>query len=326
MRVVFMGASELGWECCRELCSLPVEVVGIFSIPQQFRISWSPTPVNNVQFRSFEDLAATHGVPLTYVTTKMSDPAYINELERLRPDLVLVIGWYYIVPRSLRKIPRLGTVGIHAALLPKYRGGAPLVWALINGETQAGVSLFYFEDGVDNGDVIGQRAFPLEGEDDIAHVLQKATAASIDLVRTYIPLLAEERAPRIGQDHSEATTMPQRRPEDGIIDWHGLTATQVYNWVRAQTRPYPGAFTYLQKERVTIWRSSICDIQSDAATPGTLATQVPGHDDALGVWCASGTMLLVEEVGLANGSVLRGADFMSYANLQSGMSFAGNAE
>jgi methionyl-tRNA formyltransferase len=159
MKIVFMGASELGWECCRRLLEIEQEVVGIFSIPEEFRISWSSEPVRNVRYKSFEDLAKHHSIPLVYVTQKMSSPEYLEALQRLRPDILIVIGWYYLLPRSVRELAPKGAVGIHASLLPKYRGGAPLVWAMINGETEAGVSLFYLNDGVDDGDLIGQSRF-----------------------------------------------------------------------------------------------------------------------------------------------------------------------
>src|SRR6266850_7759404 len=101
MRILFLGASEIGWECCRTLLEEKHSVVGIFSIPPEFRISWSSAPVVNVRFRRFDDLAEQYQVPLTYVTTRMSDPKIAKSVRRLNPDLILVIGWYYMVPRSL---------------------------------------------------------------------------------------------------------------------------------------------------------------------------------------------------------------------------------
>jgi methionyl-tRNA formyltransferase len=156
MRIIFMGASEIGWECCKLLFEQGKNIVGIFSIRKEFIISWSKSPVTNVRFRNFEDLSQQYHSPIIYVTHKLTDPYYQRILIDLKPDILIVIGWYYMIPRSIRYIATYGAIGIHASILPKYRGGAPLVWAIINGETKTGVTLFYLEDGVDDGDIIAQ--------------------------------------------------------------------------------------------------------------------------------------------------------------------------
>ena len=323
MRIVFMGASKLGWDCCRTLFEAGQRVVGIFTIPREFRISWSPSPVSNVQFKGFEDLAAAHRVPLVHVTRKMSDPEYAGALGAMRPDLIVVVGWYYMLPRSLRSIAPLGAVGVHASLLPKYRGGAPLVWAVINGEKRTGVSLFHFADGVDDGDLIAQSAFEIAREDDIAAVLDKASRASLALVREYVPLLGGGGAPRFPQDHSRATSVPQRRPEDGLIDWRTKSAEQVYDWVRAQTRPYPGAFTFFGGEKVTIWRAGLGggSAAAAAAPPGSIAG-VSGEGGSISVRCADGRAVEIHEVGLADGTAVSGAQFARARGAGAGAAFA----
>jgi methionyl-tRNA formyltransferase len=310
MRIVFMGATELGWNCCRTLLEIGQEVVGIFSIPREFRISWSATPVTNVQYKSFEDLAAAHSIPIFFVTGKMSDPECVAALRELKPDVIIVVGWYYMLPRSLRELAPRGAVGLHASLLPKYRGGAPLVWATINGETRSGVSFFYFTDGVDEGDIIGQAGFDIALQDDISDLVSKASQASVELIRQYAPLLAAGKAPKIPQDHSQATLVPQRRPEDGILEWQKFSVRQAYDWVRAQTRPYPGAFTFLGQEKVTIWKAGIGGSVMGGFLPGSLIPSVPSAPESFGVCCADGQVLLVNEVGIGD-QIMSGAEFVT---------------
>jgi methionyl-tRNA formyltransferase len=319
MRIAFMGATELGWNACRTLFDTGQEVVGIFSIPQQFRISWSPTPVTNVQYKSFEDLAAEHSIPLVYVEGKMSDPAYASALRSMRPEIIIVVGWYYILPRSLRELAPLGAAGLHASLLPKYRGGAPLVWATINGAPETGVTFFHFADGVDDGDIIGQARFAIDLEDDIASLLEKASQASAGLIAEYVPMLAAGTAPRIVQDHSQATSVPQRKPEDGLIDWHRLSARKAFDWVRAQTQPYPGAFTFLGTEKVTIWKSEL----SRAGNSGELAagTIVRAAPDDFSVICAGGESLVIKQIGVAENARMSAAEFAASRGLKTGMTF-----
>jgi methionyl-tRNA formyltransferase len=310
MRIVFFGASELGYRCCRQLFEGGENVVGIFSIPQEFRISYSATPVRNVTFHSFEELADTHGVPLVYVTTKMGDAQYLQTLQEWRPDFGLVIGWYYMIPAAVRNLFGRGVAGIHASLLPKYRGGAPLPWAIINGETKTGVTLFYFEGGVDTGDIIAQKEVSIADDDTIKSLYEKATQSALELVRDYVPLIGRGTAPRIPQDHEAATQFPQRKPEDGLIDWRRQTGRQVYDWVRAQTQPYPGAFTYLNGEKLIVWETSLSDLRRMDAVPGSVETHLPDAPDAFGVWCIDRRMLKVHKVGMPGGESMSGAEFL----------------
>jgi methionyl-tRNA formyltransferase len=143
-------------------------------------------------------------------------------------------------------------------LLPKYRGGAPVNWAIINGERETGMSMFYFDNGVDSGDVIGQARVSIDDRDTIATLYEKINQATLGLIREMVPRLKDGTAPRLKQDESQATYFPQRSPDDGLIDW-GRPARAIYDWVRAQTTPYPGAFTYLDNQKVVIWAAELLD-------------------------------------------------------------------
>lgn len=260
MRVVFFGATELGHRCCQTLIESGEELVGIVSMPEQFPISYATEPVRNVTYRSFADLAERASVPLVEVTS-LKSAEVVETVRAWRGDLGLAIGWFYLVPTALREAFPRGVVGIHASLLPRYRGGAPLVWAMINGEEQTGVTLFYLDDGVDTGDVIAQMEVEIGRDDTIGQVYARAAAASVDLVRTYVPLIRKGTAPRSPQDHSQASVFPQRSPDDGEIDW-SKSAEEIRNFIRAQTRPYPGAFTRINGRKLVVWDGEVVDEQS----------------------------------------------------------------
>lgn len=261
MRTVFFGASALGHRCCRALLESGADVVGIVTMPEEFSISYSRRPIRNVTYRDFGDLALEFHLPLLKVQRGLDD-ATLATIASWGPDFGLAIGWYYMIQASARKLFPLGVAGIHASLLPRYRGGAPLVWAVINGEQTAGVTLFYLDDGVDTGDVIAEEAFSIADEDTIATLLEKATNASIRLVCEQLPALAAGGAARITQDDSAATTYAQRSPEDGLIDWT-WPSERIRNFIRAQTRPYPGAFTRIAGKRVVIWDADVFDDGND---------------------------------------------------------------
>lgn len=258
MRVALLSSTEFGRRCAKEalLEAEGVDLVGILTTPEQIRISYAPEGVAIAQHADFSDLAERAGCALHALTAPVNAERYREALAPLHPDLLLALGWYYNIPRTVRDLAPSGCIGIHASLLPKFRGGAPIPWAIIEGERETGVTLFYFEDEVDAGDIIAQAAFPIDAEDTSASVYEKAADAAIDLLRNYLPRLAVGDAPRTPQDPRHATIYPQRKPEDGRIDW-SWPAQRVQDFIRAQTRPYPGAFTEIEGKRVTIYDAKV---------------------------------------------------------------------
>ena len=231
-------------------------LVGILTTPSQIDVSDTGKPMAISTHTSFDDLAARVGCEVVEMRGKKTTAAYLQHLERWRPHLLLVLGWYYIVPRRVRQSATISCLGIHASLLPKYRGWAPITWAIINGETETGVTLFHLEDDVDSGDVVAQISLPIEERDTCATMYEKASHASIELLREYLPRLAQGTAPRASQDEGLAAYFPQRKPDDGLIDWT-KSPEEVRNFIRAQTKPYPGAFTYIGGKKVTVWDADI---------------------------------------------------------------------
>jgi methionyl-tRNA formyltransferase len=211
-------------------------------------------------------------------------------VQQYAPHYVLVAGWYWIIkPGLLRTVPG-GFLGLHQSLLPKYRGSAPLVWAALRGEEQTGVSLFYFDEGIDTGDIVDQVSFAMAPEETITEVLAKAESAAVELVTRYAGPLLSDTAPRRKQDHELATYGSPRRPEDGRISWH-QSAGEVYNFIRAQTRPYPGAFTHLAEGKVLrIWQASLFPYPY-YGVPGLVGQK---HMDGFVVACGEGAITIQE--------------------------------
>ena len=257
MNIVFFGATELGYDCCEALLKNGHTISGIFTIKQKFNISYSPgKPVKNYLFKDFGVLAEEYNIPIVAIDEKLGD--HIGSFKAMKPDFALAIGWYYMIPNSFLNLCSKGGAGIHASLLPKYRGNAPLVWAMINGEKETGISFFYFSDGVDDGDIIGQYKFSIEEDDTINEVLQKCNEASRNILIEKMPLIENETLVPTKQNHDEATYFPKRSPEDGLIDW-SKSNKELKNFIRAQTKPYPGAFTIINEKKVIIWEADILE-------------------------------------------------------------------
>lgn len=261
MRVALFSSTQFGLDCLKDaLTKLPeVEICGILTTPRRIEISYSENPVTICRYADFTEWGTRLGCPVVRVQ-QPDARSYCNHIETWNAELVLVLGWYYMVPERVRALAFKGCLGIHASLLPKYRGGAPLVWAIINGEKETGVTLFHLASGVDDGDIVMQRKFRIEPEDTCATVYVKATTASIRLLRKALPLIEEGTAPRKPQDHTHATSYPQRKPEDGFIDWSS-DAKRIRDFIRAQTRPYPGAYTVISGKKITLWDADIEDLK-----------------------------------------------------------------
>lgn len=285
MRVLFVGASAFGLKCLKEIIRLPeISIVGVITSPKTFSISYSKTPVTNVLHVDFVEWSTAHQLPCFEIEKGMNDPLLGEWVTALKPQLIVVVGWYHMLPRSLREIAP--AVGLHASLLPDYSGGAPLVWAIINGETETGISLFELSDGVDAGPVYGQERVLIVPNDTIATLYEKIESCGLDLLRTQLPRIARREVVPWIQDESRRRVFPQRCPSDGLIVW-SREANYLGRFIRAQTRPYPGAFTMLDCERLTIWAATP-SAQSESNDPGRIVRD----GDSFRVCCGGGSIVL----------------------------------
>ncbi|WP_417328578.1 methionyl-tRNA formyltransferase [Halarcobacter sp.] len=237
----FFGATNYSKELLLFLLEKDIIPKVIFSIPKEFNISYSKEKVKNSNYANLKELADKYNI-LYYEIDSVNGKRtkdYEPIIKELNLDLILVLGWYYMLPKSIRALTKYGAWGIHASLLPKYAGGAPLNWAIINGEKETGVTLFRMEDGVDDGDIIAQKSFSIEYEDTIKEVYAKATIASKEILNQILSNVKKVKFKP--QDKNKIEIYPQRKPEDGEIDLT-KTSEEIYNFVRAQSNPYPGAF------------------------------------------------------------------------------------
>ncbi len=241
MKIVFLGASKFSEAILNHLLDNGIRVDHLFTIPREFSISYSEKKVTNYNYSDLEAIAVKNGIPFSLVESKEGSRItdYEEIIRSVNPDVILVMGWYYMVPKKIRSLAKLGAWGIHASMLPDYAGGAPLVWAIIEGRKQTGVSLFRLEDGVDDGDIIAQEAIEISDDDTIKEVYDKVIEVSkkilLERLNGMVPVSFTP------QDKSLIKVYPQRKPDDGEID---LTwpSRKMYDFIRAQAPPYPGAF------------------------------------------------------------------------------------
>lgn len=248
MRIVFIGAVEFSAHCLQEILENQGNVVSIFTLAD------SRTHLH-ADFANLSEIADTNNLPIHYVRN-INHPRNIKRIQASNPDIIFVFGWSQLISQDIINIPPQGCIGTHPALLPQNRGRHPIVWALVEGLKETGLTFFYIDEGTDSGDILWQEAFPITLEDDAATLYQKIKKCASTGITESLPLLKRNQAPRIPQDHSKATYWRKRTEKDGEIDWTANTMT-AYNLIRALTHPYIGAHTYHQNAEIKVWKAQL---------------------------------------------------------------------
>ena len=218
------------------------------------------------------------------------DPDLAVELAALKPEIGISAGFNTILPAALFLSPRLGSINLHAGPLPEYRGGSPLNWQLINGETEVVISIHRIDSGIDTGDVLGEISFSIDADDTIADVHNRANQLYPQLLIEVLIGLENENIQARVQDNSKARYWHQRSDDDGLIDFASMTSREVHNKIRALSPPYPGAFAWLGAEKVRILKAQIVDEHFTGAPGHIIWRQGNGPY----VVCKDRALLLIE--------------------------------
>lgn len=300
MRFAWVGSHMEGLPAFEALLDAGANIVAAISLTGEAAAGRSGAA-------NYEPLCRRYRVPL-YRVTDVNSPTTVALLRSLDLDVLFVIGWSQILRAEALSSARLGVVGAHASLLPRNRGSAPINWVLIRGESVTGNSLMWLAEGVDTGSVIDRTPIEITPFDTCATLYQRVAETNRDmLLRLWRKLLTGER-PGTPQSSSGEPPLPRRRPADGLVDWHS-NSNRVYDFVRALTRPYPGAFGHLDGQRWKVWRAALPPLDGlPIADAGTcLGPVISPSDEACGqlVACGQGAVTLLE-VEAEDGRVLRG--------------------
>jgi len=246
MKIIFVGSQEIGEACLNTLLKLDHEIMLIISEP----LASHEKIKNEVML-----LAENQNIPFLEVKDIHKDEVR-NRIKKISPDLIVVCGWRKVIKPEILDIPKKGSIALHSSLLPRYRGFAPMTWPIINGEKETGITMIYMAEGIDNGDIIGQIKYKIGLKDTGYDIYKKAIDGATKLLVKYIPLIEVGKEPRKKQREENASFATARVPDQGIIDWT-KNAKDIYNLIRALTKPYPGAFTYHKGKKLFIWEAEI---------------------------------------------------------------------
>ena len=290
MRIVTLCATRRGYLFIQKLTELLPEIeLIVFSFREE---PWEPPFLDDIH-----RLTMTHNGQF-FEAKQVGSQRWRHFWETTEIDLMFAISWRYMIPPRVYNKPKLGTFVCHDSLLPQYRGFAPTVWAMINGEDHTGVTLFEIAEGVDEGDIIAQKRIPIGSDDTIAQIIDQVTQSYLDLLEENLGNLLAGTAPRYPQEHSQATYTCKLTPEDVQINWSSSTE-QVYNLIRAYGRPYSGAYTFLSGQKLRIWSARRVD------QPRHYISRLPGRvvevrPDEGSIILTGDGLLLVKEVQLEN--------------------------
>lgn len=306
MRVLFMGTGEFGVPTLNALLGSRHEVIGVVTQPDRPKGRGREMHVSPIK-----QIALGAGISV-YQPEKVRSEDFIEQVREMSPDAFVVVAFGQIIPKSLLDIPRYGSVNVHASLLPKYRGAAPIHYALFNGETMTGVTTMLMDPGLDTGPILLQEELKVLPEDNTDSLEERLSAIGAPLVLRTLDGLEDGSIIATPQDDSQATHAPSIKKEDCLIDWN-TSAADIVNRVRGCT-PRPGAFTFFDGAAVKIWS---CSAEEGMGDPGQV---VDVDNRGIAVGAAEGIVLL-SELQPENRKRMGAVDFARGARIAPGARF-----
>jgi methionyl-tRNA formyltransferase len=267
MKIFLFIGSRRGYAILKKMIALNANICGILCLIED--------PHEDQYHPRITEIALEHQIPIFY-SDVVKPGQYAEVVEKCAPDIAFAIGWRFLINKKTYSLPPKGTLIIHDSLLPKYRGFAPTNWAIINGETETGVTLFHIADDVDSGPIIDQLKTDISPTDTIRSVDEKVTALYEEIIEKNLAALANGTAKAKPQNEAEASFTCKRIPTDGRINWQ-QSAEKIYNLIRATSEPFPGAFAYLNGKKITIWEAALPNKKLNYA--GSIPGRVLGKRD-----------------------------------------------
>lgn len=261
MHAVVFAYHDVGVNCLKALLGAGIQI--------DLVVTHQDDPNENIWFGSVSKLCEDQQIP--YITPNASQLMdLIPQLQKLAPDYLFSFYYRHMIPAELLACAKIGALNMHGSLLPKFRGRAPVNWAILHGETETGATLHIMEAKPDAGDIVGQSAVSIGPNETATDVFAKVSQAAITVINQALPELVQGHIPKKSNNLAQGSYFGGRKPADGQILWH-QTAQQVHNLVRAVAPPYPGAFTDWQGQRKIVARTSL-----EGPFPRELDLQAPG--------------------------------------------------
>lgn len=252
MRIIFMGTPDFSVPTLESLVTSRHEVIAVVTQPDKPKGRGK-----EVQMTPVKETALQHGIPV-YQPVRAREASFVEEMRSLAPDVMVVIAFGQILSKELLEVPRLGCVNIHASLLPKYRGAAPIQWAVINGDQETGITTMMMDVGMDTGDMLEKLVIPLAEKETGGSLFDRMSLLGGDLILSTLDKLEDGTLVRIPQNHEEATHVKKIEKSMGDIDWT-MEAAAIERLIRG-LNPWPSAYTRWNGRMLKIWEA---DVEAD---------------------------------------------------------------
>ena len=299
MRIVFMGTPAFAVPSLEKLIEAGHSVVGVFSQPDKPKnrgMKLLPTPV--------KECALAHGVPV-FQPTKLRDGTALEQIRALDPELIVVAAYGRILPDEILNYPAKGCINVHSSLLPRYRGAAPINWAILNGDEETGVTIMHMAHDLDAGDIIDQVRTPIDPDEDAETLYGRLAVLGGELLLRVVEELEAGTARRTPQDPTQVTLAPMLSRELSPVDW-SRSARQIHDQVRGLS-PWPAATTdAITGDTMKLCRTQVTG-ETTSAKPGTV---VSVGKQGIDMACGDGTVLRILELQAAGKKRMRAADYL----------------
>ncbi len=305
MRIVFMGTPQAAVPTLERILVDGHEVVAVYTQPDR-----PSGRGNKIVFSPVKEFALERGIEILQ-PQKIRTAEALETFRSHKADVAVVVAYGRILPETFLNAFPNGAINLHFSLLPKYRGAAPVNWAIVNGETETGVTTMRMDAGLDTGDILLQRATVIREEETAVELMERLAITGAELLSETLANLSAIKP--VKQDNGQATFAPILKKEDGLIDWR-LDANEIVNRIRG-FQPFPSTFTYHQQSKLTFWRAKSESVEDESRyEPG----EIVETDGRLLIGCGNGSVLLVDELQLEGKRRMPTRDFLNGVKLRKG--------
>ena len=327
LKILFMGTPDFAQESLKSIYDAGFEIIGVVTNPDKpkgrgMKLAYSPV----------KEYALEKNLKIYQPIKIKNNTEFLDEIKTLAPDVICVVAYGKILPKEILEIPKLGCINVHGSLLPKYRGAAPIQWAVLNGDKTTGITTMYMNEGMDTGDMILKEEVEIGPEETTGDLWQKLSKIGGEILVKTLKLIEEGKAPREKQTE-EATLAPMLNKEMALIDWENSDANKIHNLIRG-LNPIMGAYSYIDGKKIKFWKSKVLtkeeffsyktefeeyEAKFNNLVPGTILIA----DDKDGLYIkANGGVLKILEIQGENAKRMPTADFLRGNNLIAGMIFS----
>lgn len=326
LKILFMGTPDFAQESLKSIYDAGFEIIGVVTNPDKpkgrgMKLAYSPV----------KEYALEKNLKIYQPIKIKNNTEFLDEIKTLAPDVICVVAYGKILPKEILEIPKLGCINVHGSLLPKYRGAAPIQWAVLNGDKTTGITTMYMNEGMDTGDMILKEEVEIGPEETTGDLWQKLSKIGGEILVKTLKLIEEGKAPREKQTE-EATLAPMLNKEMALIDWENSDANKIHNLIRG-LNPIMGAYSYIDGKKIKFWKSKVLtkeeffsyktefeeyEAKFNNLVPGTILIA----DDKDGLYIkANGGVLKILEIQGENAKRMPTADFLRGNHLIAGMIF-----